>query len=91
MVTPTLSKLDFPQLDLNAEQTKVLVSLGYQVTERLMQISFEDPVRDQAMIRFHAKLHGKLEAIHQLLGYDVQVAEKVEESIRRSAFGEDET
>lgn len=79
-------ELHLPKLNLTTEQQAILESLGFQITQRLMQLNFADPTLDQRNIRFHASITGKLEAIHELLGYDARVAEKLEEQLREKAF-----
>lgn len=88
MATSLPEELHFPKLEFNEGQQRILESLGYQLTERLMQLSFADPTQDQRNIRYHASLTGKLEAVHELLGYDAKVAERQEEALRERAFEE---
>lgn len=52
---------------LTAEQEQVFAERMRQVGSNLLQVTFADPEKDQAAIRYHASQMGKFELLKEIL------------------------
>lgn len=63
-------------LSLNQEQRNIIATQLADVASKLLRIQFNDPAKDEQLIRMHAALTGQKEAYEFLLYFDEQQTEK---------------